>query len=129
MTTAVQPGFDPFDPDHRADPFPAYRELLERLRPRIQELVDGILDELAGEREVALMPTLAYPLPVIVICQLLGVPAEDRALFGPWSSDASRLLDGEVDLETANRGVLAVMQLINYLNGLIEERRRGPQGH
>ena len=212
MTTAVQPGFDPFDPDHRADPFPAYRELLERapvwwndkfgewvlsryadceavlrdprwssnpehltsrvelgamdlrstmrdldtgillfldppdhtrlrrlvsqaftprsierLRPRIQELVDGILDELAGEREVDLMPTLAYPLPVIVICQLLGVPAEDRALFGPWSSDASRLLDGEVDLETANRGVVAVMQLINYLNGLIEERRRRPR--
>jgi cytochrome P450 len=100
---------------------------VERLRSRIQELVDGILDEMAGQSEVELMSTLAYPLPVIVICQMLGVPAEDRALFGPWSSAASRLLDGDVDMDTANRGVVAVMQLISYLNDLFDERRRQPR--
>jgi len=211
-TTAIDQGFDPFDSEQRADPFPAYRVLLEqapvwwnekfgewvfsryadceailrdprwssnpehlehrvelgamdmraamrdvdagvllfmdppdhtrlrrlvsqaftprsveRLRPRIQELVDGILDEMASEGEVDLMSTLAYPLPVTVICEMLGVPVQDRALFGPWSSDASRLLDGDVDMEVANRGVLAVMQLINYLNDLFEERRRQPR--
>jgi cytochrome P450 len=100
---------------------------VERLRPRIQELVNGILDEMAAEREVELMTTLAFPLPVVVICQLLGVPAEDREMFGPWSSDASRLLDGDIDVATANRGVVAVMQLINYLNGLFDERRTNPR--
>ena len=100
---------------------------MEKLRPRIQQLVDDILAGIAADGEVELMSALAYPLPVTVICEMLGVPAGDRALFGPWSSDASRLLDGDMDSETANRGVVAVMQLINYLNDLFEERRRGPR--
>lgn len=100
---------------------------VERLRPHVAELVDGFLGDIAGGEPTDLMSTLAYPLPVTVICELLGVPVADRELFGPWSSDASRLLDGNIDEETANRGIVAMMQLLNYLNGLFDERRAAPR--
>ena len=74
-----------------------------------------------------LIETVGYPLPVTVICELLGIPAEDQHLFGPWSSDASRMLDGDLDEATIQRGLLAFMSLVNYLNGIFEERRANPR--
>ncbi len=104
---------------------------VEQLRVHVADLVNRCIDEIAGEiaseREVDLIASLGYPLPVTVIAELLGVPVEDRHLFGPWSSDVSRLLDGDIDEATANAGVFAVMQLINYLNPLFDERRAEPR--
>jgi cytochrome P450 len=100
---------------------------IERLRVHVAELVEGFLGDVAGERSFDLIRSLAYPLPVTVICELMGVPVADRELFGPWSSDASRLLDGDIDEDTANRGILATMQLLNYFNGLFDERRAEPR--
>jgi cytochrome P450 len=96
-------------------------------RPRIAEIVDELLDDAAERGEVELISEFAYRVPVTVICELLGVPAEDRHLFGPWSSDASRLLDGVLDDETVMRGMSGAMQLVNYLNPLIDERRTAPR--
>src|SRR5690606_34049935 len=100
---------------------------VERLRPRVQELVDGLLDEAEERGGMELIHDFAYPLPVTVICELMGVPTEDQHLFGPWSSDASRLLDGDLDEQTAMRGLAGSMQLINYFNELFEDRRRSPR--
>jgi hypothetical protein len=100
---------------------------VERLRPRIQSLVDAHLDAAAEQGGMELIADLAYPLPVTVICELLGVPAADQNSFGPWSSDASRLLDDEIDDETSQRGLIAVMQLLNYFNALFDERRAHPR--
>ena len=74
-----------------------------------------------------LISAVGFPLPVTVICELLGIPAEDRHLFGPWSSDASRMLDADLDDATIQRGLLAFMSLVNYLNGIFEERRAAPR--
>lgn len=100
---------------------------VERLRPRIQQLVDEILDEAAERGELDVVADLGYVLPVTVICEMLGVPVEDRDLFGPWSSDASRLLDGMLDEETTQRGVMGAMQIVAYLNGLIDDHRAEPR--
>ncbi len=99
---------------------------MERLRPHVAELAHGMLDEVdpAG---FDLISGLAFPLPVTVICEMLGIPAEDRHLFGPWSSDASRMLDADLDEATIQRGMLAFMSLLNYLNGIFEERRANPR--
>jgi len=99
---------------------------VERLRPHVAELVNQMLDDV-DPGGFDLISSLGFPLPVTVICELLGVPAEDRHLFGPWSSDASRMLDADLDEATIQRGVMAFMQLVNYLNGIFEERRAAPR--
>lgn len=99
---------------------------VERLRPRVQEIVDEILEDAAGRGELDVVGELGYLVPVKVICELLGVPTEDVDQFGPWSSDASRLLDGVLDEETTTRGLMGSMQIIQYLNELIEDRRAHP---
>src|SRR3546814_11128421 len=70
-----------------------------------------------------LIDTIGFPLPVTVICELLGIPAEARHLFGPWSADASRMIDGDVDAAPMQRGLMAFIQTINYHNGIFAERR------
>ena len=99
---------------------------VETLRPHVAELVNGMLDAV-DPTGFDLISTVGYPLPTTVICELLGIPAEDQPLFGPWSSDASRMLDGDLDDATIQRGMLAFMSLINYLNGIFEERRANPR--
>ncbi|MBA2625544.1 MAG: cytochrome P450 [Acidimicrobiia bacterium] len=102
-------------------------KVAEALRPRIAALVDEMLDEVAGEPTFDLLDTLAYPLPVVVICELLGVPAEDRDSFKEWSNAASRLLDPDVTGELEEKGLLGAMALGTYFDGLFEERRRAPK--
>jgi len=100
---------------------------VEELRPRIAELVDALLDEVDGEPTFNVLEALAFPLPVIVICELMGVPAEDRDSLKEWSTAASRLLDPDVEGETLELGLLAGMGLAGYFDALFEERRRQPQ--
>lgn len=99
---------------------------MEQLRSHVAELADTMLQD-ADPAGFDLISAVGFPLPVTVICELLGIPAEDRHLFGPWSSDASRMLDADLDDATIQRGVLAFMQLVNYLNGIFEERRAAPR--
>jgi pimeloyl-[acyl-carrier protein] synthase len=99
---------------------------MERLRPHVAELAHRMLDDV-DPSGFDLISSLGFPLPVTVICELLGIPADDQHLFGPWSSDASRMLDADLDEATIQRGLLAFMQLVNYLNGIFEERRAAPR--
>lgn len=100
---------------------------VESLRPHIQEIVDGILDEAADRGELDIVSDLGYTLPVTVICELMGVPLVDRDRFGPWSSDASRLLDGVLEPEVMQAGVVGVMNIVGYFNDLFAQRRRSPR--
>lgn len=99
---------------------------VEEMRPHIQEIVDGILDDAQERRELDVVMDLGYQLPVTVICEMLGVPKEDRHLFHEWSAGATRLLDGIIPADVRTRALDGAMQIINYLNGIIAERRRSP---
>lgn len=59
---------------------------VEALRPRIDQIAAELLDTIAGQETVDLIETFANPLPLQVICELLGVPLEDRAAFRDWSA-------------------------------------------
>ncbi|MEV6138688.1 cytochrome P450 [Nocardia sp. NPDC051990] len=61
------------------------RGRIDGLRPRIQQIADGLIDAWADEVEVDLIAGLAFPLPITVICELLGVPAADRYSFRTWT--------------------------------------------
>jgi cytochrome P450 len=101
--------------------------MVESLRPRIQSLVDELLDAVVEKGEMDVLADLAYPLPTVVICELLGVPPEDRDRFKSWSADASRLLDGYLDKEAMDRGMVAGMYLFQYFTDLVEARRNQPR--
>jgi cytochrome P450 len=100
---------------------------VEALRPRIGELVDGMLDEALEQGSFDVMEDLAAPLPVMVICDLLGVPVADQAQFKPWSEAIARMLDATADASLLGQAMPAVMGFVGYFNGLIEERRSAPR--
>jgi cytochrome P450 len=105
--------------------------MVEQLRPRIIAIVGELLDRLAARSAAAglvdLIGDLAYPLPVVVIAELLGVPAEDRMKFHAWSSVVAASLDPLVSESVANQVVDAREVLHTYLRGIIGLRRREPR--
>ena len=66
---------------------------VEDMRPRIQEIVDGIIDRVESRGRMDLIADFAFRLPVTVICDMLGIPSEDRELFFTSSRTGGRLLD------------------------------------
>jgi pimeloyl-[acyl-carrier protein] synthase len=102
--------------------------MIDQLRPRIIAIVGELLERMADRQEpVDLIAELAYPLPVVVIAELLGVPAEDRITFQEWSALLAASLDPLVSSELMDRVVLARDALHAYLRGIIAERRRQPR--
>jgi cytochrome P450 len=101
---------------------------IERLRGRIAEIVDDLLDEAADDETVDFIGAFAFPLPLIVICELIGVPEEDRGLFYGHANKLARGLDPEVILseEEIARKDEAQIDFFNYFLELAERRRREP---
>ncbi|MFD4762030.1 cytochrome P450 [Streptomyces sp. NPDC058439] len=96
---------------------------IEKLRPQVRELTAGLLDDMEAAGQPAdLVDLYALPLPVAVICRMLGVPAEDRPRFRVWSDDAlstTSLTAAEFD---ASREELRA-----YMTVLIEQHRQSPR--
>ncbi len=103
-------------------------KMVERLRARVREIVDERLDavEARGDGRMDVVTELAYPLPVVIICELLGVPAEDHATFQSWSSELAASIDPD-PLITPDQQVrieAAGNAFLEYFTDLIERRRR-----
>ena len=94
---------------------------MARLAPRVQEMTDALLDAMTDGpvRSADLVTALSVPLPMAVICELLGVPSLDRPAFREWSDAAVSSLDAEA------RG-RAKAAMTAYLTGLIAEKRETP---
>jgi cytochrome P450 len=94
---------------------------LARLQPRIQAIVDDRLDALAASGGRAdLWSEFALPVPALTICELLGVPYDDREYFQKLSTARFDLLEG------ATTSLDAIGESLTYLGGLIERQRRDP---
>jgi cytochrome P450 len=102
---------------------------VDNLKPRIQEIVDELLDEAEKQgRETDLVTALSYPLPVIVIAEMLGVPAEDRARFKHWSDEVVATLGGPfTPPDVLERARVAIDSLAEYLIPIIHDRRTNPR--
>jgi cytochrome P450 len=105
-------------------------KVVGQLRPRIEAIVDDLLDAVAARRDgrMDVVTDLAYPLPVVIICELLGVPPEDHATFQGWSSDLAHSIDPDplISPEQSERINAAAGAFIEYFQALIERRRREP---
>ncbi|WP_163505750.1 cytochrome P450 [Fodinicola acaciae] len=93
---------------------------MRAIQPRVEQLVSDLLDRMSGQPQPAdLHELLALPLPVLVICELLGVPYEDRARFREWSQAA-----GARDDEQLSRQ--GIGQLWEYTRTLVGRKRAEP---
>jgi cytochrome P450 len=101
---------------------------VERLRPRMEAIVDELLDEVAGAGTMDIIEHVAYPLPVVIIAELLGVPASDRDLLKGWSVPLARTIDplDNISPEFVNEIAAAGLGFISYFAQLINERRASP---
>ena len=101
------------------------------LRPAVTRLADGLLDDLAERAAggpVELMGALAFPFPVAVIGELLGIPAPDRSQFQTLVRDFSLVLELAVTPEQVARADDAALRIQSYLRDLVAERRARPTG-
>ncbi|MFE7093272.1 cytochrome P450 [Streptomyces erythrochromogenes] len=99
---------------------------VERLVPAVQRMAGELVGRLLADGGGDLLATVAEPLPVAVIAELLGVPESDRGLLRPWSADICGMFELRPDEETARRAVRASIDFSAYLRELIAERRTRP---
>ncbi|WP_407558846.1 cytochrome P450 [Mycobacterium paraintracellulare] len=105
--------------------------VVSALQPDIRSLVDGLLDRVAEKGQFEVVEDFAYPLPVAVICRLLGVPLEDEPQFSRASALLAQALDPfstitGVPADVANERQQAGTWLRDYFHGLIDKRRSRP---
>jgi cytochrome P450 len=103
------------------------RRTVEQLRPHVQDIVTGLIDDVIEKGEMDVIADFAYPLPALVICELMGVPVSDRDLFKGLSGDVAPILDPVTPPEKMQRALAALGQFVMYFAGLIEQRRTDPQ--
>jgi cytochrome P450 len=100
--------------------------MVEQLRGTAQSITDSLLDRVQAQGQMDLIADLAYPLPVTVIAEMLGIPESDRDTFHHWSDALARSLDLTDDSEVYRRASLAAAEFTEYLRELSARRRREP---
>ncbi|HTQ41647.1 MAG TPA: cytochrome P450 [Polyangiaceae bacterium] len=98
---------------------------VEQLRPQMERIATSLVDGLVGERPIDVVARVAYPLPVQVICAILGVPLEDQPRFRAWA-DALVAEAGRQTTEARTRRNEIMIALRDYMLELVERRRREP---
>ncbi len=101
---------------------------VETMRPRIQQVADELLEAVQHADGMDVIREFAYPLPIIVISEMLGVPAEDRRRFKQWSDDVVAFIAaGQPTAERAQQAQCSLNAMANYIRDIAAERRRQPQ--
>ncbi|MEX5634267.1 cytochrome P450 [Parafrankia sp. FMc2] len=102
---------------------------IEATRPTARRVVDGLLDAALAAGEVDLIEDFAYPLPLTMICDLLGVPASEHAAVRRMSAGIARGLDPDALLSPAELAArtAAVHEFREFFGGLVEARRADPR--
>jgi cytochrome P450 len=98
--------------------------MVEQLRPRIQEIADDLIDAVEPRRSMDLVDEFAFPLPMRVIAELLGIPHDDRDRFRAWSN---AIVSPALSAEALARLGEQMSEFVAYLRDLFERRRAEPR--
>jgi cytochrome P450 len=90
------------------------------MRPMIERITGSLLDDIVGRDEVDLVQDFAFPLPIFIICELLGFPVEDRSEYRAWSTAVLTHSDDPEDFRRAIRA------MSDYITAQLDRRRRDP---
>jgi cytochrome P450 len=101
--------------------------VVERMIPRIDALADEVLAPLVQRGEMNVIADFARVLPVMVIAEMLGVPANERHLFSPYAVTLAAAIEWKQDDDVRQRAEAALESLTAYVNDLFARRRRNPQ--
>ena len=99
---------------------------VEEMRPRIAAIVERMLDAVAADGGADLVQALAFPLPVTVISDMLGVPDDDHEMLRRWTAEAVKALDPSDDMTVFFPAAEAIRELRGYFDELVRRRRRAP---
>jgi cytochrome P450 len=100
---------------------------VERLRPRVQQLADQLLDKVADAAEFDLIADFAEPLPVAVIAELLGIPEADRHLLRPWSQAIVKMYEYGRTPSVETDAIRSSAEFADYMRDLAAQRRADPR--
>jgi cytochrome P450 len=100
---------------------------VERLRPAITSLANGLIDRLEDQGEAELLSAFATPIPVIVICDLLGVPTGMAQQLLAWSHDMVAMYQARRDRAVEDRAVKATLEFSDFLRDDVTRRRKEPK--
>lgn len=94
--------------------------MVEKLRGRIVDIANELLDKVQHKEEMNLIEDYAFPLPIIVICEMLGVPFKDQDQFRKWSDT---IMESVNNPQLAEQSEQVMSAFVDYLRGLIAEKR------
>jgi cytochrome P450 len=97
--------------------------MVEQLRPRIREIADDLIDRVAGRGSMELVDDFAFPLPITVIAELLGIPVDDQRRFREWSNS---FVTPPVTPELREQAFRHTEEFVEYLDELFASRRAEP---
>jgi cytochrome P450 len=117
-------GMDPPEHDRLRRLAMRHFDQSDAVRPELVRIVTGLIDRMRDRRQIDLVDDFAYPFPVTVICQQLGVPHQDEPRFHPWADAIITRLDPRPGQQEA--AARAEVEMGEYLSGLIERFRTAP---
>ena len=102
-------------------------QAIEALKPRIRAIAEELLAQVQDPAAFDVIETIAYPLPVIVMAELLGVPPQDRVQFKRWSDQRARLLEPTITAREVQVAIQAAREFDAYFLDVINARRQAPR--
>ncbi|WP_158736405.1 cytochrome P450 [Alteribacillus sp. YIM 98480] len=101
---------------------------VEKIKPRIVEISNELLDEMANNEKADIIKDYAYALPILVISEMLGLPKNDRDKIKKWSDDLMLLVFGAVDVpDRHEKAQKSLQEMYDYLHDIASKRRENPQ--
>jgi cytochrome P450 len=104
-------------------------ERVRAMRGTTQKIAHELIDDCRGRDRIDLVADFSYPLPVTVICELLGVPREDEPQFQGWATQLATALepDESTDEENRKKSQIAFDEISVYMQALIGRKRADPR--